>query len=73
MDDYMEITNWRKSTSSTNAGNECVEVGWTSECVAYRDTKQAGMPSARRPTLVLSVAAAAAFSTVVKSGRADLA
>ncbi|AUS78883.1 DUF397 domain-containing protein [Actinoalloteichus sp. AHMU CJ021] len=35
----MTLTNWRKSSRSSNGSDDCVEVGSTSTVVAVRDTK----------------------------------
>ncbi|WP_030228217.1 DUF397 domain-containing protein [Actinoalloteichus caeruleus] len=35
----MTLTNWRKSSRSSNGADDCVEVGSTSAVVAVRDTK----------------------------------
>ncbi|AUS78914.1 DUF397 domain-containing protein [Actinoalloteichus sp. AHMU CJ021] len=39
MDASMTLTNWRKSSRSSNGAHDCVEVGSTSAVVAVRDTK----------------------------------
>lgn len=58
------IDNWRKSTNSANNAS-CVETGWADGIVGYRDTKQAALPEAERPTLVFNRAAARAFLNVI--------
>jgi hypothetical protein len=54
------IDNWRKATYSANNA-ACVETGWTDELLGYRDTKQAGLAEANRPTLLFSPDAAHTF------------
>jgi len=49
------IDNWRKSTRSADT-SACVETGWTTSEVGYRDTKDA-----ERRTLLFSTDAARAF------------
>ncbi|AUS81673.1 DUF397 domain-containing protein [Actinoalloteichus sp. AHMU CJ021] len=59
-----DITNWRKSSRSSNGANDCVEVGATSAVVAVRDTKnRAG------GTLVVSREAFSSFLMSIKAER----
>jgi hypothetical protein len=58
------IENWRKATHSANNA-ACVETGWTNGLVGYRDTKQAALREADRPTLMFSDDAARAFLAMV--------
>jgi hypothetical protein len=58
------IENWRKATQSANDAS-CVETGWANGVVGYRDTKQAALPEADRPTLTFSNSAARAFLAMV--------
>lgn len=60
------INNWRKSPYSANNAM-CVETGWAGDTVGYRDTKQAALPEAARPTLLVSMDAATAFLSMIKS------
>lgn len=60
------INNWRKSTRSAD-NSTCVETGWTDSMVGYRDTKQAALTEAERPTLVFGKDAAGAFLNMIKS------
>jgi hypothetical protein len=59
------INNWRKAVASQGSGS-CVETGWDSSTVGYRDTKQAGLPDSQRPTLVVPVTSAQAFIDLVR-------
>ncbi len=52
---------------------DCVEVGWTTEVVGYRDTKQAGRQTGAQPMLLVSLAAHAAFLAAIQAGRVDSA
>jgi Domain of unknown function (DUF397) len=47
-----DLTNWRKSTYSSNGGATCVEVGQSRDVIAVRDTNDRS-----GPTLTLSRAA----------------
>ncbi|WP_158894017.1 DUF397 domain-containing protein [Amycolatopsis anabasis] len=69
---HREITNWRKARRSVQNG-DCVEVGWTTEVVGYRDTKQAGRQTGAQPMLLVSLAAHAAFLAAIQAGRVDSA
>ena len=60
------IDNWRTSTYSVNNAT-CVETGWADGTVGYRDTKQAALPDAERPTLVFGKDAASAFLNTIRS------
>jgi len=60
------IDNWRKASHSAD-NSACVETGWANGVVGYRDTKQATAPADRRPTLLFTQEAAAAFLTTLKS------
>jgi hypothetical protein len=60
------IDNWRKSTYSANNA-ACVETGWASHVVGYRDTKQATLPDDERPTLLFSTDAVRPFLHMIKS------
>jgi hypothetical protein len=60
------IDNWRTSPYSAD-NSACVETGWAGDIVGYRDTKQAALPAAERPTLVVSKDAADAFLNMIKS------
>lgn len=60
------IDNWRKSTRSAD-NSACVETGWTDSLVGYRDTKQAALSPAERPTLTFDKDAAASFITMIRS------
>jgi hypothetical protein len=43
-------TNWRKASSSTSGGSNCVESAWADAAVGYRDSKQVGGPELWFPT-----------------------
>ena len=60
------IDNWRKATYSANNAT-CVETGWASGTVGYRDTKQAALPADERPALLFGTDAARAFLSAVKA------
>jgi hypothetical protein len=60
------IDNWRTSPYSAD-NSACVETGWAGDIVGYRDTKQAALPAAERPTLVVSKDTAGAFLNMIKS------
>lgn len=64
----MMITNWRKSTRSDRPYDPiptCVETGWSGEIVGYRDTKQAALPDAQRPVLLVGKDAARGFLRMI--------
>ncbi|WP_418155374.1 DUF397 domain-containing protein [Actinoalloteichus caeruleus] len=59
-----DITNWRKSSRSSNGSDDCVEVGGAPGLVGIRDTKnRAG------GTLVISREAFSSFLTAIKADR----
>jgi hypothetical protein len=58
-----QVTNWRKSRASANGGEQCVEVGTTSDGVAVRDTKDNG----NGPVLRVSPDEWRRFTTSAKS------
>jgi hypothetical protein len=64
------ITNWRKSSLSAD-NSTCVEVGWSTEQVGYRDTKQAGLTDDARPVLLFGKAASHAFLRAAVNGVFD--
>jgi hypothetical protein len=60
-----DLTNWRKSTYSSNGGASCVEVASTDKILVRDTTDRSG------PTLSFSMASWKAFTAKVKASLAD--
>lgn len=60
-----DLTNWRKSTYSSNGGASCVEVANTDQILVRDTTDRSG------PALSFSTAAWAAFTSMLKASLAD--
>ena len=54
-----QVGNWRKSSFSGNGGEQCVEVGTASDCVAVRDTTDRGGFTLSMPAVAWSAFLAA--------------
>nr|WP_243718457.1 DUF397 domain-containing protein [Actinomadura sp. KC06] len=63
----MAIAEWKKSSRSTDTGDQCVEVADLVSAVAFRDSKDPDGPK-----LVFGPAAWEAFAAEAKSGALDL-
>jgi Domain of unknown function (DUF397) len=61
-----DLTNWRKSTYSSNGGASCVEVAGTDKILVRDTTDRSG------PVLAFSAPAWKAFTAKVKASLADL-